>query len=419
MELFPRLLRPAPSPLGFYFRPGRNDHKAILQVLSEGDSAMSGVVFDPRLGDRQRELLTEVRRQNFEAVLDPLSLELSAPGIFDERLSTLPWASPDPHRPSDLKGRTGEAFVDALANFVAKHGFKSVLAPAHYLADSSDAWFEIDRYLTRSLRQRLDAAGLHSVPIYYPLSVSGSAMRGGADRQALIMALQSVPIDAIWLRVHPFGAGNSGPVALRGYIEACRDLQRLNVPLIAERTGSLGMALLAFGAASGLEEGVTLGGDFEVTRLLRPRKAGKGFLQPPRVYIPALGAFLTQKQARNFFDVRQMKAAFGCRDERCCRRGSSDMLNDPRRHYLITRMKEVSRLSRVPGSHRAAQYLDDFLRPATDLALLAVRVEPALKPVQKRLESWRLVLSAFARSQPPKTFPAVPEGRRIEHRRGA
>jgi hypothetical protein len=41
-------------------------------------------------------------------------------------------------------------------------------------------------------------------------------------------------MDAVWLRIHPFGTGNSGPLVLKRYLRACRDLHTLNVPLVGE-----------------------------------------------------------------------------------------------------------------------------------------------------------------------------------------
>jgi len=54
----------------------------------------------------------------------------------------------------------------------------------------------------------------------------------------------------------PFG-NNSGHVSLFRYIQSCRELVSLDLPIVAERTGTIGLALVAFGAVSGLESGVT------------------------------------------------------------------------------------------------------------------------------------------------------------------
>jgi hypothetical protein len=115
-----------------------------------------------------------------------------------------------------------------------------------------------------------------------------------------------------------------------------------------------------------------------------------------------------------------MKALLACKDEECCRRGVDDMLADPRRHFVIQRAAEVSRLSRAPSTLRPQLYMDDFLRGATDLALQAAKVDPSLASSQRRLESWRIALGGLLRdgiSVPADV--AVPSGRRIIRSIGA
>lgn len=416
----PRLIRPVGPPLGLYMRPGRNDHTATLEFLGERPGGLSGVVFDPCIEGRQRELRLETVNAGIDAVLDPRSVELSTEVGF-ERVAPgrLPWAASSPHGPSSLAGPNGEAFAESLAAYVLDKGFSAVLAPTHYLDRNLEPWLSVDAALTHALRRALDAARAQAIPIYYPLVIHSDLFRSQAERAKVVASLLALPIDALWLRVHPFGA-SSGPLALRRYIEACEDLHKLGVPLIGERTGTIGVALLAFGAVGGIESGITFGERFDASPLIRrPRGGNDPFLPPPRVYLAEIGAFLPRRDAEAFFENRQMKITLGCRDTSCCRRGTSDTLAAPRRHFMIQRVREVDRLSRAPSTLRPQLYLDDFLRPATDLALRAAQVEPALVSVRKRLEGWRQTLGAMAKNNPPASFSIVPEGIRIPRRERA
>jgi hypothetical protein len=67
----PRTLRPVPDPLGCYLRPGRNDHKVLLQMLVDGINIGTGLVADPVLRGRQADLMSEARRLGVETVLGP------------------------------------------------------------------------------------------------------------------------------------------------------------------------------------------------------------------------------------------------------------------------------------------------------------------------------------------------------------
>lgn len=88
------------------------------------------------------------------------------------------------------------------------------------------------------------------------------------------------------------------------------------------------------------------------------------------------------------------------------------MIKDPRRHFVLRRIGEVDRVGSAPAEQRPGVYLEDFLRPATDLALRASRVLHELVPAQQRLESWRFTLGAIERTGIPSfSLPAL--GQRI------
>jgi len=233
------------------------------------------------------------------------------------------------------------------------------------------------------------------VLIYYPLVVRAAALRDTAFRDRLMPALTGLPVDALWLRIHPFGTTASGPLALRRYLELCRALHSLGVPLVAERSGTVGVALLAFGAVGGIESGVTLAEAVNLDGYLKtPKPGATPFAQPPRVYLHEIGAFLDPKKAGGFFAHRGMKL-------------------EPRRHFATQRAREVAALSAVPEALRAGHYLENFLRPATDRAVRAAEVEPSLATARKRLESWRGTLGADLADHSSFTMSAPAAGKRL------
>jgi hypothetical protein len=385
---------------------------------------MSGVVFDPGFMGPQEELRAEVRQRNLWGVLDPRMMELATASGFTERRAGLPWAGKRPHTTADLSGQAGEGIMDSLAEFVAQEGFSAVLTPTHYLAQGAqDPWFGVDLALTRGLRWKLDMRGCQDVALYYVLALPMTVFHNAAHRTAFKAQLQGVEIDGIWLRVHPFGSG-SGHVTVQRYIQGCRDLHGLSLPLVAEKTGSIGLPLLAFGAVGGLESGVSSGEKFDFGRLSRPPKPGsRGFAPQARVYVPGLGVFLDRDTARAFFDIRTLRANFGC-TAACCRRGAKDTIADPRRHFVYTRMDEVGAIGQVPVQLRPQQYLDTMLRPATDRlgralqADLADGIRTRLEKERRKLDGWRHTLGEMSRTQPVITSAATPE-RRAARRRGA
>jgi len=416
-ESFPRLLRLVETPLALYFRPGRNDHVVLAQALTEGLTGLKGIVFNPTRLDVQKELHGEASRRGIETILDPRMMELASPVPSPADLSSIKWASAARKTSAELEGSAGKEAARAIADCVVASNFTAVLAPTHYLmGGATDRWISADLSVAKALRDSLDSAGGREIPIYYPLALPSAAFRNSSSRKEILSVLKDLPVDSFWLRVHPFGTSTSGPIALRGYIAACQELHALGIPLVAERSGAVGIALLAFGAVGGIESGITTGENYDAVRLVKaPKKKVKPFLPPPRVYLKSLAAFLPVKEARKFFDLRGMKTFFGCR-ERCCPRGLADTLTDPRRHFVVTRAEEVARVSSVPSMLRRQIYMEEVLRPATDLALQASRAFPALEKQRRRLESWRGTLSAVSRENPLKSWSEPPSGRRVRSR---
>jgi hypothetical protein len=414
----PRLLRPVETPLALYLRPGRNDHKVSVQALAEGLRGIRGIIFNPTQIKVQQELRTEAVRTNLEAVLDTRTIELSSmPGELGPELLSLPWASFARQQLIELTPPVRREVAEKVANFVVGNGFTAVLAPTHFVGSWNDPWTSVDNSVAESLRNALDAAGGASIPIYYTLAAPSATFRDPRRRNEFDRQIRDLPVDSLWLRVHSFGTTASGPIALRGFIEAGQELHQLRIPLVAERTGTIGLALLAFGAVGGIESGITIGESFDIGRLRKPRTKG-AFLPAARVYLRDLGAFLEVKKAREFFDLRNMKTSFACR-ESCWPRGIQDTLADPRRHFIITRTREVARLSSPPVSLRRQLYLEEFLRPATDRALQASRAFPILGNHRRRLESWRGTLGTIAKDSPLESWSQAPTGRRTQTRRAS
>jgi len=415
------LLRVVDPPLGLYFRPGRNDHTTLLQVLAASAPEFRGAVLDPSLARRQKELRLELENHGYEVVLDPMALELATKGGWErDDLRTLEWAGNEKHSPSRFAAGGIAGLVDPIAKFAAENRYSAVLAPTHFIQGTDDPWWKIDRRAVRRLRFQLDASGHQDVPIYYRLAIPRQVLIEREQRFALVAGLSDVEVDALWLCLHP-ASSRSGPMVLRSYVEFCRDLTAIDLPVIAERAGFLGLALLGMNAAGGVESGITLGQGFNANRLLSPPKredSDQVFGPQPRVYIERLGVTLTRGEAREFFKSRGMKRRFACQDRICCRHWE-EMIRDPRRHLVFTRAEEVSSLSQVPSHDRPTVCLD-WIRNASDDAVHAARFNPRkFDRDRKRLSEWRTTLKAIAERKDFSEIVRTPDGRRIATRPAA
>ena len=411
-----RLLR---DDLASYVRPFPRDFSHLARLIAEGRSVGRRIVVDPRDLRRSKNLRDIARKEDIELVLDPLSVELaSETGFRRPGVANLPWALGSPHRPEALAQTDLYRYSYSLAGSVVDAGMSAVLAPTHFLESLPSRRLEIDFTLTRALRESLNRRGAHGTLIYYPLVVRLKTVQSEGDRVEIVQHLRRLvvaeSIDAVWLRVPGFGAPQSGPVNLRRYFELARGLHDLGVPVVAERTGTIGLALLAFGAVGGIEQGVTFGERYDLGPLLKPKTTNGGFLPAPRVYVSEIGAFLPRDEARKLLAHRTVKNRFACQLP-CCPRGVEDMLDDPRRHFLVSRAHEIEQLSRIPEADRADHYLEKWLRPASDRATMATRLNPKLLTQRKRLDRWRESLGELRtrdRAKAPSLSP-IPARKRI------
>lgn len=71
MEITPPSLLRAVEPLGLYFRPGRNDHTALLQALAIEGPGFTGAVLDASLAARHGDLLADLKQTSDESGARP------------------------------------------------------------------------------------------------------------------------------------------------------------------------------------------------------------------------------------------------------------------------------------------------------------------------------------------------------------
>lgn len=424
LPLPPRPVRGAPEPLGLYIRAGRNDHSVILNLLATGDTGCFGVVFDPTKAKVHQELKDQVLAHRLDAILDTKAMQLACPGGHTPALGALPWGEADRLQTyADFEGLAGRRLIAGIAEYAIENKYTEVLAPTHLLRSADDPWLQIDIESTRLLREQLDRNGGAAVPLIYPLALTYRMLRTPEMRALVINALEGVRVDAIWLRVDGFGV-HATATAVRSYIRGATDFHVLGRKIVADCVGGkAALALLAFGAVGGIAHGVTFFEEFNSSSL-RSTKKGTPFSSQRRIYVPAIDAMLTGKEAEMLIEASpQTKAAFGCRNTGCCARGIKDMHANPGRHYLYQRMGEVAGLSQLPQLIRPQRYLDLHLRQASDKAVQAASLpfgdEAFTKKMQvnrKRLDSLRVALGSHIQQSPPESFALVPETRAVRER---
>jgi len=273
---FPRPIRQTPSPLGFYLRPSRSDHKELTTVLLSGPQKVFGAVIDATLTALQKDLREQLLSSRLDVILDPKTQPAAFEHGFRAGMAKLPWGSEQAQHPDEFRAFAGRQRIAKLAEFAIENRYTQILAPTHYLASVNDQWFGIDLDTTQWLRNELDKRGGKRIPIIYSLAIANALFRNAEERAALIMALAELPIESLWLKVDGFGA-DAGPLTLLRAMDAMAQFHTLGIPIVADYVGGVpGLSLLAFGSVGGIAHGVTMGEGFDSSSWRRPKPTSGG-----------------------------------------------------------------------------------------------------------------------------------------------
>lgn len=423
--LRPAHARPAPERLAMYVRVGRNDHSEILDLIATGERGIFGFVIEAQYVERHHELITEVRNQGFDLILDPKTQPMGFPGGHTAPLAALPWGLERHHNLSDFEGPQGRSKAAQIAEMATRYGFTQVLGPTHLLSGYDDPWLLRDIAMMEWTRETLTNYG-SDLGLIYSLALPMEVLRKRMERRALIAAIADAPCDAIWLKVENFGDDASGEKTA-AYIEACGDFHERNIPVVGDHVGGLpGLSALAFGAVGGIAHGVTMQQVFRPASWRRPRRPTAGG-PIRRVYIPQLDMLMKPDVARGLFATSaRIRARYGCRNTHCCPHGIQDMLNRPARHALYQRAREIERLSTTPQTIRVAGYLDEYVRPVSDnvaAVASATGLDEALlrglRRKQTSMSRFRQAMVHLGQAAPLSTVAISPSQRASRGRHGA
>lgn len=414
----PAAERPARPRLAHYLRVGRNDHKQVIDVLAEGELGYQGVVIEALYASRHRELIEAALQRGLDVISDPRSQASAMPGGYSEAIEKLPWGLDRPHRLDDFTGDAGRQKALQWAEFATKHHSTVAVALTHLIQSKNDPWLGVDVANVGVLRDALPA----EVPVIYSLALPMALFRDPTERLAIISALKDAPMDALWLKVENFGANETG-AKVQDYIFACADFHALNVPLVADHVAGLpGLGLMAFGATGGIAHGVQALESFRVShwrRQPKERDGGSSGAPPRRIYCRELGIMLKKNEADALINYSsRTRGQFGCKDPHCCPGGISDMFEQPIRHYLRQRAREVDGLDAIPASARPNRYMEDMVRKTSDMtasaAALAIgnnELASRLQDQQQKMGRFRGAMAHLAETFVPQSISEQPPTR--------
>lgn len=386
--VLPGMKGPA-SRIAHYLRVGDSGHVQLEALLAEGRFPAEQVVVDASRFGRQKSLIKALKTAGIRIILETQAAELAELGKFSGYAKDAPWSLAEDRKilgPDHYSALHPNDVIGQIARFAIENQVDAVLAPCHLLRnDSADPWFRIDRLSCERLRQLLDNEGGSHIGIDYTLIIQHTHLRDEATRGALIPELASLPFENLWIRASGFGADATPPGA-RHYINSLSGFHNLGKPVIADHLGGLiGLAAVAFGAASGVAHGVGERERFDAGSWdKQPKKREKGTStgRATRLHIAGLDKSLTVPELKALAGARGGHRLVVCQDRNCCLHGLDDMLKNWKGHNLNQQFGSVAALEKIPDTKRAEHFL------ANDMAFTdrQARQIKELRPVIDRLK---------------------------------
>ena len=385
---------PPQDPIAQFIRLG-SDYHQMDELLAAGRLPVDRAVFRAALVPQQRSLANAIRAEGREIVLDTGVADLTHPWRYKTGARGVTWANDG--RPLAIADTTEREFVRKIADFASQYSFHSVLSPTHYIENLDDGKFAADTTACTNLRAALDGHNA-SIGIDYQLSISHALFSDPSQRRRIIKQIADLPVRSIWLRISPFGITSSAAI-VRRYAEMLVDFNDTGLPLIVDGiAGFPALALLAFGAASGIAHGVSQNESFRAQGPVEPRrKKGQGGSLPLRALIPALDCQLTRAEYDQVVGAHGGRRAISCTDRGCCPRGVTDTWASPKAHYLRQRRLQMEGLAAIPNAHRQQHFLEVELPQAERRAREISRLRLADVKLKEKLVAHTVRIEKFYR----------------------
>ena len=403
-------LHKQPSRIAHYLRVGHREHVLADRMRAEGRISQIGLVFDACYVKAQAHLIQDLRDEGRELILDTNAAEQSVLGRFSGTVSDAPWArKASPLEKEDFKAGTNRSVLEPIARFAVANAFHTVLSPTHYLGGDQLYWLDLDRESCLALREALDREGGRAIGINYALILDNAQIKDVDLVKRIVANLQSLSINALWLRVSGFGVDATG-AGVDKMARAVLEFHRLGVPIIMDRLGGLSaFALASFGVTSGYVNGLKGKDTFQTSDWLKPRSSGGGG-NDHAVFVSGLDRRMKVSEMEALFaSSSTARSVYGCRDPGCC--SSIDvMLREPEAHHLGEQAHTVADLSSVPEARRPDYFLDTYVEGARSKADRSQRLKKAPTEFLKTAEkaATRLNRMKDALEQTTKRLGQIP-----------
>ena len=335
--------------MGIEYHLGRNDHRVAEDFLTDADyRVFDAIRVDGHNTQRQQGVIEAANGLGVPVLVELLLDRLENPGFDYGPLPYLPDGgvsgsilASDAFARRELVERCIEFQRDIGAEVVAPHLFQG--DPLH-----DDLALE---FIHETVRQTPG----DSVRVV----VAANRDRLAADDYRLARSyseqLATLGVSTVELRLSPTGDRDMSVSKVSSVLEVANIFGQDHEDLILGYQGIIGPASIALVAARGFSVGIGLRERYDYASLRRPQmsKAEDDHAYGPQagVYLPTAGTTVSRRMAAALYEDPNIRSRLRCRYP-CCEGRIDGPAQDPRKHYLYSRLAQISELIDRPYAWR-------------------------------------------------------------------
>ena len=374
-------------------RPGHNDHLVVADLLAPSAGAVllpqtrpaiSRLVLDAPLAAREPQYREAAQDAGVPLLIDPLTPLLQSEVDPADAWVKLPFAQA-PAQPAEVLGNPfmQPPLVEETVQFQVEHGASAIIPPYFYAESPQDPAFEASLTMIAATARYLRQNSI-TLPLFVVLCVQRRAFASqcvwgvGIDRFA--SAALDVGPQSLALCVSPMGSGEEKLSTVLSTFTMAQRMKDTGARVVAWRQGFYGPGMVAAGL-DGYETGIGLREGTNIASLRNARKPrdpdpdARRRAASPGVYLAGLGRSFQRPIAKVLFEHHALRSQLMCDDRRCCPKGGSSMLDDPRPHAVRARARQLRHIESMP---HASWRLHDVSKEAYASALLASKANEVL-----------------------------------------
>lgn len=328
-----------------------HNERSLVEEYNQ-EHGLDGIVFPANFFPKYSKVYFTIRESGGFTLIDPVVYRLAYSKFSNvQSLVELPYTlSPfRKERPEDfLDLNSCQRRAKLVMDWQLEHNPSVLVAPFHFLANTSDPWLEIDLKVFNECRKYLADIG-ETRPLYAGISIQIESLTDEVSPIRLVNSYTRIQADG-YLLMFDAKLDTFNQAHYYAFAKIVSMLGDLYKPIVLSRVNDFGLGLMSLGATA-ISSGIGYIEDFKEEILIDD---GVNFYLKPRYYVPQLLTSYSEKALKSVFEPAIGKL-LACECPYC--NGSTDInyLSTPRvskGHYLYQKQKQVALLAEMEQPER-------------------------------------------------------------------